>query len=206
MLMYGLLGAITTSDASLDRLEHAGRRACEGGALEAHGRRPRPRGGGRRTTPGATSAPAGVSTNRPQPVVGRRHEADAEVERLRDPGGERRERLAGRERLRAHEVEADVAVAELEPRSRRRRAPSPCRARSTSRGGGPSRAARRSGRRARRAGCRGRARRAGRATRRRRRRCRSPSPRRAPTTSARPRTKRAPPTPPERTTIPAIAR
>ena len=54
--------------------------------------------------------------DRAQAVVGRREEADLQPERGRDPGGDARQLLAGAQRLRAHEVQAEVAVAELEPR------------------------------------------------------------------------------------------
>ena len=51
----------------------------------------------------------------PEPVVRRRHDRGLDPERLGEPGGHRRERLAGAQRLRAHEVEPEVAVAEPEP-------------------------------------------------------------------------------------------
>ena len=80
------------------------------------------------------------------------------------------------------------------------RADDRCRAPPTSRRPGPSRAPRRGGLRGRRGCCRGRARPTSRAPRGRRRRCRRSSDLRRPAASTRPRAKRAPPTPPERST------
>ena len=50
-----------------------------------------------------------------EPVVGGRQDRRLDPERAREPGGDGGERLAGAQRLRADEVEAEVAVAEPEP-------------------------------------------------------------------------------------------
>ena len=52
---------------------------------------------------------------RPQPVVGGGQQRRLDPECLGQPGGHGRQRLAPRERLRADEVQAEVAVAEHEP-------------------------------------------------------------------------------------------
>ena len=97
-----------------DRLEHSRRRPRRLLPLEAHGvdlvpvaardepllERERP---GRRLEP------------RPQPVVGRRQQPRRDAERRRQPSGHRGERLARAQRLRAHEMEPEIAVAEREP-------------------------------------------------------------------------------------------
>ena len=141
--------------------------------------------------------PAGVTTKRPQRIVGRRQEPRREARRLHEPGGHGRERLAVAQRLRADEVEPEVEVAEHEP-SLAAPLDAPPRACATSPPRAPSPAPRRSAPRARRGPSRGRARRACRAPRRRRRRCRSRSARPARARPARPRASLAPPTPPER--------
>ena len=99
----------------LDRLEHAGRRPRERGALEAQAvhlvlvtaadepllERERP---GRRLD------------DRAQAIVGRRQQAQSRGRTRRRPGrSPSRAARPARSALRAHEVEADVAVAELEP-------------------------------------------------------------------------------------------
>src|SRR5205823_12945025 len=99
----------------LARVEHARRRGRRPGALEAEAvhvvampARDEPflelklsRGG---LDPGA------------QPIVGGGQERRPYPERLRDPPGDEGERLACAQRLRAHEMEAEIEVAEPEPR------------------------------------------------------------------------------------------
>src|SRR5215210_5360326 len=48
-------------------------------------------------------------------VVGRRQDRRADAERLREPSGDGRERIASAQRARADEMEAEVEVAEAEP-------------------------------------------------------------------------------------------
>ena len=155
MLTYGLLGAITISVGAGERLEHA-----------RGGPRRRPRSGRASTSsrwPRATNhswngkLPAGVSIQvRSRSSVAGRIAASIPSARG-EPRRHRRERLAGAQRLRAHEVQAEVAVAEPEPVLAAERRDGR-RARARSRPRGPSRAPRRAGRRARRGCCRGRAR------------------------------------------------
>ena len=110
----GLLGAITIASAAAiaARTPGAGRRAVgavvdEGldGILVAAGDKPLLEGEGAR----------GGDEQGAEPVVGRREEPRRETRGARQPGGHGRERLTLAERLRAHEVEADVEVAEHEP-------------------------------------------------------------------------------------------
>ena len=57
----------------------------------------------------------------PQAIVGRRDDAGGEPKRLRKPRGHDGQRLAPLQGLRAHEVQAEIAIAE--PVTTRRRAP-----------------------------------------------------------------------------------
>ena len=52
---------------------------------------------------------------RAQPVVRGRQQAGLESYGARDPLGQRRQRLAAAQRLRADEMKSEIAVAELEP-------------------------------------------------------------------------------------------
>ena len=195
MLTYGLLGRdqrSASAPASASSTPGAGAASPSKRTASTSSRWPRAtnhswkaNAARRRVDPGA------------QPVVGRRAGSPSRPRAPREADRDRRERLAGAQRLRAHEVETEIAVAERGT-SPRRRARQRCRARSTSRRPGPSRAPRRAGRRARRGCCRGRERRRGRGPRGRRRRCRSRSRRPDRSRSTRPHAKRAPPTPPER--------
>ena len=112
MLTYGFEGAIRIASAAVERLEHARGRvrlALEADAVDlvavAAGDEPllEREAPGRRVDPGAEA------------VVGRRQDRGLDPERPREPGGDGRKRLAGAQRLRANEVEAEIAVAEPEP-------------------------------------------------------------------------------------------
>ena len=57
-----------------------------------------------------------MSTHVRRRVVGGRQQHHLDAERLRQPAGHRRQRLAATQCLGAHEMDAQVAIAELEPR------------------------------------------------------------------------------------------
>ena len=115
MLTNGLLGAISDQVGGLERLEHARRGPRRVRALEAHAVDLVPVPARDEPLLERRSSPAGVSSH----VRSRSSVAGSSVgsspKRTREPGGHGRERLAATQRLRAHEVEPEVAVAEPEP-------------------------------------------------------------------------------------------
>ena len=115
MLTYGLLGAIAirSASASASSTPGAGRAASAPSkrtpSTSSRWRRAdepllERKLAGRRGEPGA------------EPLVGGRQQRRLEAEGERQPGRDRRERLAAAQRLRADEVQPEVAVAEPEPR------------------------------------------------------------------------------------------
>ena len=112
MLTYGIRGRDQNRVCRRDRLEHARCRtrvALEADAVDlvAVAARDEPllelKAPGRRVDP------------RAQTIVGGRQDRRFDPERAREPGGDGGERLAGPQRLRPDEVEAEIAVAEPEP-------------------------------------------------------------------------------------------
>ncbi len=112
MLTYGFEGAIRIASAAVDRLEHARRGvrlALEADAVDlvavAAGDEPLLEG----------EAPRGRVEPGSEPIVGGRQDRRLDPESPREPGRDGGERLAGAQRLRPDEVEAEIAVAEPEP-------------------------------------------------------------------------------------------
>ena len=147
---YGLLGATTIASASRIASRTPGRGPRGLGAVEHASRRPRPRAGGRRTTPGTANVPAGVTTSVRSAVVGRRQQPRREARRL----GERAVTAESGSPSRSACVRTRCSPMSRSPSLNQPSPPHasrPTRAPARSRRRGPSRAPRRSARRARRA-------------------------------------------------------